>query len=1074
MEKNVVEWRRRLATAGRFSRATHDAIPITALISVASCMILVFPSSFSGVELRQAMAPAPSFAVRAAPGTDATFLTDKRATIGPARSVGLPVPSGNSTTPAALPANTPSSTHIRPQSGYGDGCAVYHCDAACIIIKNVAVSGNSMSAITVSWTDYSRVKGVYVADAFYSGVYPNNATNAGSVSNHSVTLSLSSDTIYNYQIVAKFTCGSLPAGDVALGCFYTLTSSASMCPAGTLSLSNVQTTVSSSHTSETISWSSIASLNPPGNVPTIKIDLDSVWYNVPSGQNSYIFNGLSQLTTYYFQITASAGAYAGAVYPSANNMAEFNTGTCSTMTEVSGAVYVAGSSPLQPIYGADVFDSGTWVAKTGINGQYQAYYGCVAHSYSLTARAMGFNGNGSVTGSLSAGQQTPNVYIFLQYFPTNEVNWPFYTSSNYTYSFSDYNTGWWTNIGSFVATYVSSASIGGAPDGASQVIQVTGQDSSSTSSPESYASIEMPISDPYVSSSSPSQYPSLSGPLYLSFDVLMQDGHIAGHIGVDAVLSSGALLDYVTDSNGAPIFSSLGTNCYPGDMNYTNYQWVTIYCDLTFLGDTDVTDLLITYDNDATPGSAGTFTAYFDAIDFIEPPYATTIANGGFEAGISGGAPLAWSYLAGSYFKTVTSYTHSGNQAGQLGTTSSSDNGGINTIWQTFRVPSYLDGFNVKLSLWYDSTIGTGGQINAYVEDDRSGDTYYVIPVNTGSSNGWTNEQLGLRPLEGHIITLYIEVVAQSGHASYAYIDDIYTIMQSSTVSESGTSASGTNSLSLDIPRSTYSSMNSGGIEFPVGIGAVNSHWQSGTFGNYGPVSIDDNVSLSANVLSYNYEAVSPYSEYVELAIDLGANATGYPGGPSNPGFVGIMSTCLTATFTQSGDSVTFPNTFDEIASLNMSGSGTPGASAAGLTQEVPDWGILAPYLIEGLAEAIVSASIAEAVIWLAAEIALEGILSLLTGGGMSSSSSNCTGSSNASLYQGEVWDSNGFPMVKELSESLLQVPVGCTSAGCSGGTYDVDFNLSVAYCNMNGAYSCSASPFDTITANLALSFITT
>ena len=958
-------------------------------------------------------------------------------------------------------------------------CFFGYCLPSCITVFNVTNHSVSSSSVVYSWSTKSLISNATPTVTFKYGTSTFHETSIGAVTGRWTTTltGLAQNTVYYYTIEASQVCGVTTWFGFGLGCFLLSSTTLHACPFAQLSIQNVTVSTNPSGTQATIHWTiSPGTLIPAGNSPQVEVCAASTcqWTTSPA-----IFPGLTPFTTYAYQIIATATAYATAYYPSQSTRAYFNT-DC-VPTEVRGVVTAYGPTSGNGVYGAEVFDSGTFVTKTAPDGSYTVAYACSAHNYKLTVRALGFYTVGltPISGTAPANQNTTGVNFNLPFNATSDGGKYVWDGNNNTYTISNYQQSNWTNVTSATVSYVSGGTIGGgAPSGASQVLEITGTDTSSPKYPDAHAAWDLGATNgPFGVTS---QDPSLSSPLYLSFNVFWASygtfASVNGHFAVDAILSNGAglqnTLDSVSDSNGNQIMSSLGNLCYAGANQSAPGQWTTVYCDLTELRYWDIGHLLLVYDN-GNVSSPGIFNGYIDGIRLILPTVGTAISNGGFEVG---NEAYGWFQFHGSNISIVnsgTGYVNNGSQAVRLGSTSATgDSGSFNRLWQVFRVPNNnQNNFKVGLSLYYRSAIGSGGSVDAYVYDHFTGLDFYVVPLGSGSTSGWTHSALNVTNLEGHIVSLYLEVSAAPLSTAYAYIDDIQVRLQAAGFSEQGVSGGfGSNSGTIHLPKSVY--------QLTCGTGYVNqladafgstSYVKTPYVSGLHSATIINNVSLGVSLWNYDENCQPAGYDNVTFGIDYAANSTGTP--KTAPGYIGILNSCIEWTYTYTGTSYGAPAAPVVVGSENLNGSGYPvwlsrgGASLEDSAAELA-FGIFAEYIL-------VSFGITFAYPLLILE-SLTFAFALLTDFARSlpGQAPPCKGVTN-SIQSGVSFDAAGYPATQAALEAVMAINVGTPLIqGSPTGTYTVTLTSITQFCYIVNYFNCLY--FDQATTTTALTIDTT
>lgn len=1063
--------RTRYASDSPFRRAPTHALARNAIAISVAILFAVSPTLNFATE-----SPNYSKSDNLTKGDDSSNPAASSSTVG-----------GATTGPARLPAQP------HPASGTpSQHCYLQNCNAVCVSIPQTSVTSISASSAKVAWSDIT-LKDASATDSFDYGTNPDNLNLGATPSHHAVTLTgLTLNTIYYYVAQAELKCGASSYFAFANGCLFTISSGVYACASnGALSLSSVSATkYGSTGTVEQISWIlSPAALEPPGNSPIVNLQVGSVIYHGVS--SPYLASGLSIQTTYMFELTASAPAYNSTSYSGV-----FNT-NC-VVTEISGYVYLRNSGT--GIYEADVWDNDVFVAQTDTNGHYLVGFGCSPVSYRITAEAIGYNNSGA---TLASGNANANVNTIidisgLQPYPTDTEGFTrFYNSDNHTLAFSSYGTA--QNVaGAGVTSITPPVEVGPPPSGNSQILQFTGDDTSSSTSPTASAAFSLgTVVDPDGSSGG---IP-LSAPVSLQFNVFIPVAGdpsyptISGNFTVDAVLNDGSTLDSENGIAGGPPMSSFGSNCAPQDMNYTPGQWQIIDCDLTFLRNVNVTEFLLVYFNGGS-GVPGIINAFFDDISLVEPFVPKQVRNGGFEVGtVTNGLniqPVGWSFQICSQETLVTSTTGkvaTGVQALRLGSSSPEQSCWDSIAWERLRVPNNIGSTTLSLSLEYWSTIGTGGQVAAFILDEATDQTEYIIPTSaeTTSTTKWTPATLPLSSpsVAGDIIDIYLQVEGSSTSGSYSYFDDVYLVESGESLSEkgSGTYPDATNTALIGLADSTYapflaSGHTCGSLTYNspisgVGQSASDSQWYSE---GGDEAWVGANVTLGTDLWSYGPDCASGYN-VAQIGVDVTANATGVPSSQTG-GFLGIESICLTEAWSAApaSDVVPVPSSWGPyFESQNLGGSGSPGImnnilyDALGIAIEVGAEG-LSEYVTDGAL--FVADAFAPIDILTAFEIGLL-LFGLLVHGGGSGPTCNAPTNGIARGING-AFDSQGYPpkFVAMLSE--FDADLGCTSSFCTGGVYTMEFSLTVYYCELLYRGTCNSPPFDSITSNVDLTFTTT
>jgi hypothetical protein len=954
-----------------------------------------------------------------------------------------------------------------------------NCDSFCIQVESLSMTSISSSSAKVSWTDKAK-KGTSPTDSFDYGTNPIQQNLHATPSGQSVTLTgLTLNTVYYYTAGASNVCKTGVTSFSNLGgCLFTSSTGVFNCPPGTMSISAVSVTTSHSGTWGQFYWTvSPSTLNPPGNVASVALTVAGITY--PGVTTGFTVTTLVASTTYSFSLVATANAYTDVTYRNS-----FNT-NC-VPTQVTGHVYLKGTGT--GIYGAEIYDGANYKTQSDQNGFYQVAYGCASVNFQMRVKALGYDTSGvsTISGTATANQVTPNIDFNVPLWSTDQPGTVFWDENLYTSTFTAYGTP--SQVANLQVRYHTSSSgsvLGNPPSGNAghRVIWFSGNDTSSAATPHAYAAFDLgPAPSPFSAASHAS--PSLSAPIILSFNVFVYDpvstsgvASVSSHFAVDALMSNSATLDSEQDVNGAPIFSSLRTNCNAADLAVPVDQWTTITCDLGGLANLNVTKFILVYDN-GNGGVAGQINAFFDGIRLVEPIGSKAVVNGGFELANN---PFGWIVLKGSLatiVDAVSGRVWQGNQSLRLGSTGSSgDTGSTNRVFQVLRLPNDLPSLaSLTLRLGYNSQIAFGGGVDAYIVDQSaSSQTAYLVPVGTGSSGGWKQASLDVTAREGHIITVTLESQAAPNSISYSYFDAVQLNTIGMTLNESANKASSVYNATLRLSRSVFdpsSGCTSHNFDLPSGFSATNSHWQTYYQGNTAE-PIENNISLTADVWSLNHQCGSPHTDRLLFGVNAMANATGWARGTSG-GFIGVQDYCLTESFSQTGDAVGAPTGWGNIQdSYNLGGAGYPAAAAASNALEDSAVSIAIDLTVEGIGY-LLELSNPEIVIFsVAAEIAAALITWLSAG---ATAGTNPCSNPNQPLSQiGAPFDSNQHPPIQTHYLTELDADVGCTTIGsCVGGSYTITLKLTVDYCDNYAPNACNVNIFDTISTTLRILVITT
>jgi hypothetical protein len=966
----------------------------------------------------------------------------------------------------------------------------------CVTASGLEISPSSGQA-TLSWSDAGTEQGLSFSNFIMYGTNPSSLAGPFAEGSASATITgLASNIVYYVVAGATRQCGQNTYGSSVSNCFYVTSTSGGVCPFGVMGITASASPISPAYTSVSFTYSITPTTLVGGGTPTV-----SIWSN---GQTSFptsspaVIGGFQANEGYTYYVNVTAPGYVGASF-------ESTFGTGCTDSSLSGAVTILGSVPPTGVTGANIDQGGsTYVAISSAGGGSWLWsLGCLSSSYaySLTASAIGYSESGTDQGTLQPSTSASNVNFAV----------PIWSTSDADHAFQDMNSAYSTIATSYVSSVNARAYSAGEvsgltsssfpptpPSGSTTVLQLSGTDTSTTGSPHSQVIYSLGnIPNPYTTSG---PGPSLSGPVELSFAVFVPDpgnpNHpsLNSHFSVDATISGGGTLHQSIESTGAPVLSSLGSDCWAADLTYTVDVWQTMYCDLSSMNPVTLSQYQLVYDNN-NAGTGGPFYAYFDSISLINPSYSDTIVNGGFE---EPGGPFGWQ--VGGSAKVVSSPVETGNQSLRVGSPNSTgDSGSKSFVLQEFRVPNTnLSTLWPTLQFYYQTpspSCSTGCQnpgswVEVNLIDYTLGIPVSVLDVNTQWASTWSQHQFSLQQYEGHIVDFEIETFASPNFQLFAYFDDIQVVLQGLSLSEKqGTTASGhatgTLTFSGSVFRNSCYPVNSNTVyNAPIAFASANSKWASINPPEGGSYPAEGNVSLTANIWNFTNYCTGTHQGEDVLYMDLSvaANATGevYYGGTPE-GVTGIQDFCVLTKFSAGtgSDSAASP-VYAPLATLGLV-NGPPQGDPA-LIENSPD-----------LLEFMSGAGIVGEVVVAVGEYGLEGFFSpeliFAIGADLAFellvhfayaptiNSGSCSSPPSGFTTQAKWdpnFDSNGELPTFVRATGSLQVFVGCNGSSCHGGTYTLSLETIADTCLLYAPNQCNATLFESVNTLYTMTLVTT
>lgn len=686
----------------------------------------------------------------------------------------------------------------------------------------------------------------------------------------------------------------------------------------------------------------------------------------------YNFSGLSSVY-YTIRVTANPEGSLAACIATGYGQATFFGGCVNTV--VQGVVAWGGSTI--PIYGAAMIvnSSGNspWTYVTDVSGSYYWSDGCVgANNVQVTTVALGFAYSSRSYTSLTA--HTTTWY--------NASLTPISTDGNSTVNRagttheSQYDLDALVPHASntlptinysiqggvhYVSPTVSWAATGGAgepplapdpsnPDG--KVLELTGTDSSVTNELADVF-FDMPAPTPF--GGLPQYRPSVDSPMYFEFDVYIPTNSFSARFLVDAVFSNHLLISNVTDNLGNTIHDTSGLPCTASALQYQLGVWNTEECDLSALGNLEITDFLFEYVNLAGGGGGNTFTAFFDAPRLVNAVDPIGIANGGFEtpSEVDGWVQGGLASLVSTPVPTgLPPMDDGGTQYVLLGEPPSSVCGSIrcpqtSMIYQVFRLPSgsgtqWYGSVNISMNLSMGNACtpaakctessGDSSSFSITLQDLTTGIAYVIEAGNGSVIHAWGSTSFqavsfNVTFLLGHLLKLVLSVASgyyfssqpPSGYtADHAWLSaDAVRVAYpfEKFIAESGAASSAT--LRLFGSQYWLPTCNSGpqGVldigQSVSGVSTTSIHNFSWDTNDSGYVTTDVQANASAGIDVYGVNEDCGTSNYALLRFTAHgeANATGYvtqaagastscPPGSSCADYVMLAALFLTVTET--------------------------------------------------------------------------------------------------------------------------------------------------------------------------------